>query len=109
MANIMELRPVPGGSGEVAEWALASFFFSSDFCSRGHHLNDHSTCFLKMDEPAGFPAGFTDFFSTHHQQIQLSIAIELIWSLPLGNKTRQYTFFIAHAYEICLIMHFWIS
>ena len=35
MANIMELRPVPGGSGEVAEWALASFFFLLIFAVGG--------------------------------------------------------------------------
>ena len=97
------------GTPACARWQWRScrmgpgLVFFPDFCSRGHHVE---WPFNMISEH-----GWTCWISGFRQQpsADSTIAIELIWSLPLGNKTRQYTFFIAHAYEICLSMHFWIS
>ena len=82
------------GTPACARWQWRScrmgpglVFFFLIFAVGGIMLNDHSTWFLNMDEPAGFPAGFPDFVS-NHQQIQL-LRLNLFghcpWVIKPGN------------------------
>lgn len=90
------------GTPACARWQWRScrmgpglVFFFSDFCSRGHHLNDH--WFLNMDEPAGFPAGFSGFrqqpsattISRFNYQLRLNLFGHCPWVIKPGNGIPQ--------------------